>query len=57
MRKQHLEDKIVKMYCERMNLREIARVLDINYKTVYRYFLKAAYKAQTANLKALDNKE
>ena len=37
------------MYCEEMSLKGIARVLNIHYKAVVRYFLRASYKAQTAN--------
>ena len=57
MRSQHLEKKIVEMYCERMSIRGIARVLGISINTVTKYFLKAACKAQIENLKALENRD
>ena len=56
LRKQHLEKKITALYCERMSLRGIARVLKINRKTVNRYFLRSAYRARLENLKNLDNR-
>ena len=37
------------MYCERMSLREIARTLGIDYKTVVRYFRENADLAKQAN--------
>jgi len=56
MRKQRLAKKIEALYCERMSLRGIGRVLKINRKTVEKYFLKMAKKAQIENLKNLDNR-
>ena len=57
MRKAYLEKKVREMYCERMSLRGMARVLNVNVKTIVRYFLKASHKARTANLKALENRD
>lgn len=57
MRKQRMAKKIEAMYCERMSLRGIGRVLKVNRKTVEKYFLKMAKKAEIENLKNLDNRE
>ena len=57
LRKRRLAKKIEALYCERMSLRGIARVLGIDRKTVNRYFLRMAYKARSENLKNLDNRE
>ena len=54
MRSQSLEKKIIEMYCERMSLRGISRVLGVEYNTVVSYFRKAARKAQIENLKSLE---
>ena len=45
------------MYCERMSLSGIQRVLKIDKRTFIRYFLKAAHKARSENLKALENRD
>ena len=45
------------MYCERMSLNGIARVLKINRKTVVKYFLKMAKEARIQNLKNLEDKK
>lgn len=42
------------MLCEGCTLNGISRILDLNVKTVERYFLAAAKRAQEAHLKALD---
>ena len=52
-RKQHFRERITKLYCERMSLRGIARVLGINYKTVVRYFRENAGEAHKANKKRI----
>ena len=52
-RKQHLRERIRKMYCERMSLRGIARTLGVNYKTVVRYFRELAAEAHKANKKRI----
>ena len=52
-RKQQYASNIVSMYCEGMSLRAITRVLKLNYKTVYKYFLEAARRAETAHKKTL----
>lgn len=57
MRKQRLAKKIEALYCERMSLRGIGRVLKINRKTVEKYFLRGAQRAECENLKALDNRD
>ena len=56
LKKQKLAKKIEAMYCERMSLRGIARVLKVDRKTVNKYFLRGAYKARSANLKNLEEK-
>lgn len=55
-KKPQLNDKIMKLYCERGTLRGIARVLKVNYKTVVRKFLFMAVKAREIHLKTLDEK-
>lgn len=57
MKKQYLQSRIVRMYCERMSLRGIARALGVNIKTVVRYFIKASKEAEIRNLKRLENRE
>ena len=52
-RKQHLREKITKLYCERMSLNGIARVLNIDRKTVVRYFRENSELAKKANKKRL----
>ena len=54
-RKQHLREKITKLYCEKMSLSGIARTLNINRKTVVRYFRENAELARKANKKRLGN--
>ena len=54
---QSLEGRIIKMYCERMSLAGIERVLKIGKPTVVKYFLKAAHNARVENLKALENRD
>ena len=56
-KRQNLENQIVEMYCERMSLRGISRVLKLNRETVTNYFLKAARKARIENLKGLHNRD
>ena len=57
LRKRRLAKRIEELYCERMSLRGIARVLKISRSTVNTYFLRAAKRARTENLRALDKRK
>ncbi len=57
LRKSRLAKKIEALYCERMSLRGIARVLGVNRKTVNKHFLRMSHKARSENLRNLVNKE
>ena len=52
-RKQYLRRKITKLYCERMSLNGIARVLGVNIKTVVRYFRENSKLSKQANKKRI----
>ena len=54
-RKQHLREKITKLYCEKMSLSGIARALNIHRNTVVKYFRENAELARKANKKRLGN--
>lgn len=55
-RKQKYSKKIVDLYCEGMSLRAAGRVLKLNRKTVERYFLDNANRAEEAHNRVLDTK-
>ena len=56
-KKPELNNKIMTLYCEGNTLRGIARILNINYKTVDRKFQYMAHLARERHLKALHEKE
>lgn len=56
-RKQRYSKMIVSMYCEGMSIRATGRVLNLNRKTVERYFIENANRAEETHNRVLDNRD